>query len=64
MVPSGDGWGNAWSYAGGGAAYTLTSFGLDGVAGPAAPDPWIAEPFEVDMVVQSGMFTQAPDAGG
>lgn len=58
--PGADAWGNALVYAGGGSAYTLTSYGLDGVPGPAPPSPWTAEPFEPDLVVANGTFTQAP----
>lgn len=59
-VPPGDGWGNPWSYQSNGTAYSLTSNGRDGASGPAAPLPWYDEPFEADMVLQNGTFTQAP----
>ena len=58
-VPSADAWGNPWVYSGG-ANYTLTSRGSDGAAGPAPPLPWTAEPFEGDIIVQDGSFSQAP----
>ena len=61
-VPPDDAWGNAWGYSSSGtSAYTLTSYGLDGTTGPAAPMPWIAEPYEADLVVTNGAFTQVPD---
>lgn len=61
-VPGTDAWGNGFAYSGSRANYTLTSFGLDGAAGPAAPSPWYDEPFEVDLVVTNGTFTQAPES--
>lgn len=62
VVPLNDGWGNPFDYSlgGGGLAYTLTSYGRDGAPGPAAPSPWISDPFEPDIILQSGVFTQAP----
>lgn len=59
-VPPVDAWGTAWTYSGGGGTYTLTSLGRDGAAGPAPPSPWYDEPFEADLVVIDGVFTQAP----
>lgn len=56
-----DGWGNAFVYATGADTYTLTSLGSDGAAGPAPPSPWINDPFEPDIIVVDGMFTQAPE---
>lgn len=61
-VPSVDGWGNGMTYTGARAAYTLTSLGLDGASGPAPPSPWNDEPFEADLVISNGTFTQAPNA--
>ena len=63
IVPVDDGWGNAFNYAAGGGnlTYMLTSFGRDGAAGPAAPVPWQNEPFEPDIIMNTGQFTQAPD---
>lgn len=59
-----DGWGNPFVYnmAGGGDNYTLTSLGRDGAAGPAPPVPWINDPFEPDLIVVDGMFTQYPES--
>lgn len=59
-VPPGDGWGHGWSYASNGVTYSLRSSGRDGASGPAAPSPWYDEPFEADLVLQNGAFTQAP----
>ena len=56
-----DGWGNAFQYATAGTGYTLTSLGADGVAGPAPPATWVNEPFEPDLIITDGAFTQAPD---
>ena len=61
-VVANDGWGNPWTYtvAGNQRSYTLTSSGRDGAAGPAAPNPWYNEPFEPDLVMEDGRFTQMP----
>ena len=56
-----DGWGNAFQYNTTGDAYDLTSLGSDGAAGPAAPVPWVNDPFEPDIVLADGTFTQAPE---
>ena len=55
-----DAWGNAFVYNVGAGTYTLTSLGSDGAAGPAPPVPWVNDPFEPDISVTDGMFTQAP----
>ena len=59
-----DGWGNPWVYtaAGDRRSYTLTSNGRDGTSGPAPPNPWFNEPFEPDLVMNTGQFTQMPNA--
>lgn len=59
VVPPVDRWGFAWGYSGGD-DYTLTSYGTDGVEGPAPPDPWFDEPFEPDLVLRTGVFVQTP----
>ena len=56
-----DAWGNALLYNTNHTNYTLTSLGRDGAAGPAPPVPWVNDPFEPDIVVADGMFTQAPE---
>ena len=63
VLVSQDGWGNPFEYnvAGGGENYTLISRGRDGAAGPAPPVPWINDPFEPDLIVVDGMFTQFPE---
>lgn len=60
-VPPGDAWGTGWAYAGARETYTLTSYGRDGASGPAPPSPWHDEPFEADLVLANGAFTQAPE---
>jgi type IV pilus assembly protein PilA len=55
-----DGWGNVFVYNSNGDNYDLTSLGRDGAVGPAAPVPWINDPFEPDIIVNDGVFTQAP----
>jgi general secretion pathway protein G len=60
-LPDGDAWGNDWVYSRMAEdQYTVSSYGRDGAAGPAAPDPWTDEPFEADLIVTNGAFTQAP----
>ncbi len=60
VVVTDDGWGNPFGYTTDGDTYDLTSLGRDGAAGPAAPSPWVNEPFEPDIILVNGMFTQAP----
>lgn len=61
-VPANDAWGNPWAYtpAGDQRSYTLTSLGKDGAAGPAPPAVWFNEPFEPDIIMDTGQFTQMP----
>lgn len=56
-----DAWGNPFVYTIGAKTYTLTSLGSDGAAGPAPPAPWVNDPFDPDITVVDGMFTQAPE---
>jgi general secretion pathway protein G len=62
--PAVDAWGNPWVYtpAGDLRSYELLSTGRDGALGPAAPVPWLNDPFEPDLVMQTGQFTQIPEA--
>ena len=60
-VKGADFWSTPWAYSSDGVTYTLSSLGSDGATGPAAPIPWYDEPFEVDIIVQNGSFTQAPE---
>ena len=60
-LPPVDRWGNAWTYTKNGDDYTLTSSGSDGTSGPAAPPGWDGDPFECDLIVWNGAFTQSPD---
>lgn len=55
-----DAWGNPFGYNTDGDTYDLTSLGRDGAAGPAAPSPWVNQPFDPDIIIINGMFTQAP----
>lgn len=61
-VPIADAWGNLWVYTPSAdrRSYTLTSTGKDGAIGPVAPDPWINDPFEPDLIMNTGQFTQSP----
>lgn len=62
VVPLNDAWAEAFAYTqtGGGTGYTLESFGSDGADGPAAPDPWINDPYDPDLQLTNGQFTEAP----
>ena len=59
-APESDEWGNAFVYSTGVDTYTLTTLGSDGQAGPAPPSRWPNSPYEPDIVLRNGMFTQAP----
>jgi general secretion pathway protein G len=62
-VPPADAWNNAWAYErASDDDYVLTSYGQGGASGPAAPDPWTGDPFEADLILTNGAFTQAPTA--
>jgi type II secretory pathway pseudopilin PulG len=56
-----DGWGRPYVYTRDGATYTLTSLGADGRPGPAPPVTWTGAPYEPDLTVSTGRFTQAPN---
>ena len=60
VAPLNDGWGNPFGYVTGSDTYTITSLGSDGAAGPAPPNPWINDPYDPDIVLTDGQFTQAP----
>jgi general secretion pathway protein G len=60
VVPTDDAWATAFGYSLSSGDYTLTSNGADGSTGPAAPDPWINDPYEPDLTLTNGQFTQAP----
>ncbi len=55
-----DAWGNPFIYNTDGSTYDLTSWGRDGAVGPPPPSPWNNEPYEPDIVINDGQFTQAP----
>jgi general secretion pathway protein G len=61
--PAVDAWGNAWGYTpqGNQLSYELRSFGSDGANGPAPPATWYHEPFEPDLVMNTGRFVQMPE---
>ena len=62
VVPVNDAWGNALDYSLSGGSYVLQSFGSDGSDGPAPPTPWVNGPYDVDLEMTNGQFTQAPSA--
>ena len=61
-LPASDGWGTPWQYtpAGNQRSYELRSLGKDGAVGPVAPALWLNEPFEPDLIMDTGQFTQMP----
>jgi len=62
VAPANDAWGNALAYSLSSGSYLLQSYGSDGANGPAAPSPWANGPYEVDLEMTNGQFTQAPSA--
>jgi general secretion pathway protein G len=60
VTPANDGWGTPYVYVGAADTYTITSLGSDNAAGPAAPIPWINDPYDPDIVMTDGQFTFAP----
>lgn len=62
VVPANDGWGNAFEYSVSGGSFELESYASDGADGPAAPTPWANGPYDVDLEMTNGQFTQAPSA--
>lgn len=59
-IPKVDRWGYAWIYTSAGKTYELTSKGSDGLPGPAVPTPWQGDPYECDLILGSGAFSQSP----
>jgi len=59
-VPGADGWGNPFDYSGSQSTYQLRSLGSNGKTGPPPPSRWVHEPYDPDLVIQDGMFLQAP----
>ncbi len=57
-----DAWGTPWQYAPAGnqRSYELRSLGKDSAVGPAAPPAWFNAPFEPDLIMNTGQFTQMP----
>jgi len=60
VVPTNDGWANAWVYALASGTYTLQSYGSDGADGPIPAAPWVNGPYDGDLELTNGQFTQAP----
>jgi hypothetical protein len=60
VTPANDGWGTPYVYATGADTYTITSLGSDAALLPAAPVPWINDPYDPDIILTDGAFTQAP----
>ena len=62
VTPVNDGWGTAYTYTPSNANqnYLITSLGSDAAAGPAAPTPWVNDPYDPDITLTDGQFTAAP----
>jgi prepilin-type N-terminal cleavage/methylation domain-containing protein len=60
VTPTNDGWGTGFVYTTGADTYTITSLGSDGAVGPAAPAPWVNDPYDPDIALTDGAFVQAP----
>lgn len=60
VVPANDAWANALQYSLSSGDYTLESYGSDGANGPAPPTPWVNDPYDADLELTNGQFTQAP----
>ena len=60
--PANDGGGTPWQYtpSGNQGSFELRSPGKDGAVGPVAPALWLNEPFEADLIMVAGQFTQMP----
>jgi general secretion pathway protein G len=62
VLPANDAWGTPFQYAPAGnqRTYELRSFGNDGAPGPNPPATWLSEPYDPDIVMDTGTFTQMP----
>ncbi len=58
--PPVDRWGFAWEYSHADGGYSVSSRGSDGITGPSPPAGWRGDPFECDLIMENGMFVQAP----
>ncbi len=59
-LPAGDGWGLGWVYVSDGTTYDIRSLGSDSAAGPPPPGTWSNDPYDPDIIMIDGQFTQAP----
>ncbi len=60
VVPANDGWANVYVYAVTSGNYSLQSYGSDGADGPVPAAPWVNGPYDGDLELTNGQFTQAP----
>ena len=63
VTPEKDGWGFDYVWTEGAPAagdYTIECLGSDSAQAPDPAPPWINEPYEGDIMLINGMFTQAP----
>lgn len=60
IVVDKDAWGTTFQYAVSDGDYTIESYGSDGADGPVPASPWINGPYDGDLELTNGQFTQAP----
>ena len=60
VVPLNDAWATAFQYSTASGSYSLESYASDAADGPAPPTPWINDPYDIDLELTNGQFTQAP----
>ena len=60
VVPVNDGWATPYVYTLATGDYTIESLGNDAADGPVPASPWINGPYDGDLELTNGQFTQAP----
>ena len=60
VIPANDGWGTVYTYGVTSGDYTIESLGSDAADGPVPAAPWVNGPYEGDLELTNGQFTQAP----
>jgi len=60
IVVDADAWGTDLVYAVASGDYTIQSYGSDAADGPVPSTPWVNGPYDGDLELTNGQFTQAP----
>jgi len=60
IVVDKDAWGTGFAYAVASGDYTIESYGSDAKDGPVPASPWVNGPYDGDLELKNGQFTQAP----